>query len=69
MSKTAPGGFYPPKGKPSGNSREQQGEQDLTGGDIEREEKIADRLPMSIVLRACSPKLEQNGFHQLKGES
>ncbi len=43
MAKTAHGGFTPPKGNPSGNGRDQQGEQDLTGRDIEREEEIAGR--------------------------
>ena len=42
MAKTAHGGFTPPKGNPSGNSRDEQGEQDLTNRDIEREEQIAD---------------------------
>lgn len=42
MAKTAHGGFTPPKGNPSGNGRDQQGEQDLTNRDIEREEQIAD---------------------------
>lgn len=42
MAKTAHGGFTPPKGNPSGNGRDQQGEQDLTNRDIDREEQIAD---------------------------
>jgi hypothetical protein len=42
MAKTAHGGFTPPKGNPSGNGRDQQGEQNLTNRDIEREEQIAD---------------------------
>lgn len=43
MAKTAHGGFTPPKGNPSGNGRDQQGEKDLGGRDLENEEEIADR--------------------------
>jgi hypothetical protein len=43
MAKTAHGGFTPPKGNPSGNERDQQGEKDLGGRDVEREDEIADR--------------------------
>lgn len=43
MAKTAHGGFTPPKGNPSGNSRNQQGIKDLGGQDVEANEELAER--------------------------
>jgi len=43
MAKTAHGGFTPPKGNPSGNGRNQQGEKELDSRDLENEEELADR--------------------------